>query len=233
MRTPDWQSDATCGNMPALAQRVPIFRTPQHAIAPVPTLRLTAHVGLVTVGDRCATECVMSDELWKQIVGYRGYEVSNLGRVRSFWKLNARPRVLSETPIVLAPSMSKGYPRVTLVSDSGEHRNVHIHTAVLVAFVGNAPDGLEACHFDGDRSNCKLSNLRWGTRSSNRADMHRHGTSPRGTKSTTNKLSENDVRAIRIALDGGTSKASLARKYGVHESCIYRIANGLSWGWMQ
>jgi hypothetical protein len=46
---------------------------------------------------------------------------------------------------------------------------------VLEAFVGPCPDGLEACHWDDDPTNNRLSNLRWDTSIANKRDMARNG----------------------------------------------------------
>lgn len=53
-----------------------------------------------------------------------------------------------------------------------------VHRAVLLAFVGSCPEGMEGCHNDGDMYNNVLSNLRWDTPKNNRADVIRHGNDP-------------------------------------------------------
>ena len=61
----------------------------------------------------------MSEEIWKNIDGYDGkYQVSNLGRVRSF---------KYKTPRILKPYLDEhGYYRVTLCRDNKpKHRFVH------------------------------------------------------------------------------------------------------------
>jgi len=50
-----------------------------------------------------------------------------------------------------------------------------VHRLVLEAFAGPCPDGMEACHGDGDPTNNRRLNLRWDTRSSNQLDTVRHG----------------------------------------------------------
>jgi HNH endonuclease len=53
-----------------------------------------------------------------------------------------------------------------------------VHTLVLQAFVGPCPAGMEACHYDGDKANNKLGNLRWDTKRANELDAIRHRTRP-------------------------------------------------------
>lgn len=124
-------------------------------------------------------------ERWLPVVGWEGlYEVSDQGRVRSLprevnnrWGTTCR-----RSGRLLAPVARKdGYLHVTLY-DSGKQRHRPIHVLVLEAFVGPRPDGHVACHWDGDRRNASLGNLRWDTPAANSADMIRHGTVPGRSK---------------------------------------------------
>lgn len=122
-----------------------------------------------------------SDPVWVAVPGYEGYyEVSDLGGVRSVDRLVGHPagtrRALGQ---MLHPSVAHGtgYLRVNLTDPADSRRRTrHVHTLVLTAFMGTRPDGAVACHCDGDRTNNRLSNLRWDTPASNNADTVRHGT---------------------------------------------------------
>lgn len=106
-----------------------------------------------------------SEERWLPVVGNPGYEVSDLGRVRS-WKKYGGP-----APRILRLNAYDGYPVATM---SRSQRRVH--RLVLDAFVGTRPDGMVSRHIDGDRSNNALSNLTYGTPSENMRDRRAHGT---------------------------------------------------------
>src|SRR3546814_8935831 len=43
----------------------------------------------------------------------------------------------------------------------GQRKNFEVHRLVCEAFHGPAPDGQQAAHKDGVRTNCYASNLRW------------------------------------------------------------------------
>lgn len=102
----------------------------------------------------------MTQEIWKSIPGYEGYEVSNMGQVRSFRGLG-RPRILK-------PSVNRdGY---TMVHLSGSTSPVFIHRLVMLAFEGPCPEGLEVCHGDHNRSNNHLDNLKYDTHQENMKD---------------------------------------------------------------
>src|SRR3546814_17137740 len=49
----------------------------------------------------------------------------------------------------------------------GQRKNFEVHRLVCEAFHGPAPDGQQAAHKDGVRTNCYASNLRWAPPASN------------------------------------------------------------------
>ena len=166
---------------------------------------------------------------WKAIPGFEGYEVSNLGEVRS-WK---RQNQYADAPKSAKPMRqsfdSDGYLKVTL-TDCGKEHTRAVHRLVALAFIGPKPIGLEVCHNDGNKTNNCVSNLRYGTRRENAQDMIAHGTSPRGKKNASCKLSEEDVRAIRR----DTRKYDdIARDFGLYgRGVVSNIKSGRSWGWL-
>lgn len=105
-------------------------------------------------------------EEWKPVFGYEGlYEVSNLGRVKSF--------VRYKSGVILNMSNGReGYPRTCL---NGKFLNIHI--LVAESFLGYKPKkGYVIDHIDGSRDNNNLNNLRIIT--------HRQNVSVRKNKSS-------------------------------------------------
>lgn len=117
-------------------------------------------------------------EKWVPIPGYEGYySVSNLGRVRAEARTvtlkNGHQRRLPES--IKKPSKDEGiYLRVSLHKNS-KQEVPYVHRLVLEAFVGDAPPGTEACHWNDDPEDNRLENLRWGTKTENRLDSVRNG----------------------------------------------------------
>lgn len=103
---------------------------------------------------------------WRPVVGFPAYEVSDDGQVRRISDLLAIPRHTAN---------KSGHLRVSLKETTGAYRQRYIHRLVLESFVGACPEGLEACHNDGDGTNNRLDNLRWDTHSSNMYDKVKHG----------------------------------------------------------
>ncbi len=105
-----------------------------------------------------------------------GYEVTRDGRVFSV-ETNWRGRGRFE----LTPDLnSHGYPSVRIYVQ-GRRKRIAVHRLVARAFLDERPSfSHEICHLDGDRTNNRAENLRWGTRAENAADRERHGRTSRG-----------------------------------------------------
>lgn len=162
-------------------------------------------------------------EVWAKIKDVEGYEVSNMGRVRSFW-LN---RYLKEKPqkylkLCLA---NMGYYVVNL--NRGNTRLVH--RLVLETFTGET--GEHCCHNNGIKTDNRLSNLRWDTAKGNAKDKDKHGTRWIGSKSKKSKLNKKVVRKMREEYATGKfSQRELAKKYGVSQTTAGDAINGTTWG---
>lgn len=127
-----------------------------------------------------AAEHLTTDEVWKSIPRLPGHEVSDQGRIRSYWKrvntFHGATRHLVSEPRILNPTVSaRGYHTIRAMDNQGVHRTCQLHRLVLEVFVGPCPDGHEGCHKDGSRTNSVLDNLYWGTRRDNCGDTRRHG----------------------------------------------------------
>ena len=111
-------------------------------------------------------------------------------------------------------------------------QSFRVHRLVLDAFVGPCPEGLEACHENGNRIDNRLSNLRWDTRSNNHQDKLKHGTDHRGSKNPQAKLSEEQVGEIKRLLGQGVKQVDIARRFNIHKGTVHDIKKGHNWGWL-
>lgn len=103
-------------------------------------------------------------EIWKPVPSLRGlYEVSSIGGFRRGGR------------VLYQGTSNSGYQQVYSSVDGV--RGYHlVHRLVLEAFVGPCPEGMEACHNNGDRSDNRLENLRWDTHENNTSERAIHGT---------------------------------------------------------
>lgn len=161
---------------------------------------------------------------WRDVAGFSGYQVSACGEVRSNklcgpgdWK-----------PIKLLES-SRGYYIVQLTKD-GKRRTKRVHRLVLEAF-GNPVEGKnQVAHWDGDKKNNRLENLRWATPKENSQDNCRLGLVPFGAQVHCAKLTNEGVRQARKLYAQGMRIVDLARKYGVSTTTIRDAITGKTWG---
>lgn len=111
-------------------------------------------------------------ENWRPIPGASMYEVSDLGRVRSYFKWNGRP-----VPHVVEGTPRNGYLRIRVIHDDGSRRFRVMHRLVAEAFLGTPADESHTVvrHLDGDQANNCVDNLAWGTQAENVADTLRTG----------------------------------------------------------
>lgn len=160
-------------------------------------------------------------EIWKSIQNYPDYEVSNLGRVRSY------KRSLFE-PHILARKLCKtGYYAVGLSKPGSKTNWANIHRLVAFAFVEGYFEGADVCHKNNIRTDSRACNLRWGTRSSNIMDKHEHGTMPLGEKHHNSKLTQESVEFVRS--NPSISLAELGRKFGVTRQTIWFVRHNKMW----
>lgn len=113
-----------------------------------------------------------TEETWKPVVGFPGYEVSDYGRVRS-WLNTGGYGHRAEPKIRKVTAHKNGGHLWLALRSGGKYQYRFVHRLVLEAFVGPCPTGQEGCHRDDDPTNNHLSNLRWDTRPGNLADRKR------------------------------------------------------------
>jgi NUMOD4 motif/HNH endonuclease len=171
-------------------------------------------------------------EIWKDIPNHPGYQVSDLGRVRSFWKRFAKGKApggiglgwgtkVGDTPHILKQSTNHyGYFVVNL----GKNQVRHVANLVIEAFVGPRPEGQQCCHGPSGKRDNRVQNLCWGTRSKNLGeDRVRDGTDHRGDKCPTAKLTNKEAEDIYRRVWAGEKGYLLAKEFGVSSPTISEI----------
>ena len=120
------------------------------------------------------------EELWKDIPGYEGlYQVSTLGRVRSldvvkkYHYRNGEIKERKHKGRILKPYRYAGGYLVVMPYKNGISEVLAVHRLVAIAFLEN-PKGYVSVGFkDGDKTNLKLENLKWGTRRRDMTNRHK------------------------------------------------------------
>lgn len=168
-------------------------------------------------------------EIWKPIPNFDDYEVSDLGRVRS-WRRTQRRARASSPHILIGGLDSDGYRMVILCTNDGKSRKTFkVCKLVAMVFMGPKPPGTEIAHGDGDGDNNGVANLSYKTPAQNNQDKWRHGTMPCGERQWNAKLTVPQV--LRIREMRGSSRI-VAGQFGVCSSVIRAIRNGRGWAWL-
>jgi len=117
-------------------------------------------------------------ELWVPVPGFNGYQVSNLGRLRSWraWRGQPVPRVLKSSPDHRGYLCTRLFGQGDGKYGAGGGETVKIHRLIALAFIGPKPQGMVVRHLDGDVTNNRAGNLVYGTPAENIADSIRHKT---------------------------------------------------------
>lgn len=155
-------------------------------------------------------------ERWKAIPDLSLYEASSHGRIRN-----------RSTGAILQPQLNEheqiGRYTITIYDD-GEPSTQFVHRLVLRAFAGRPNFGEEGCHRNGNKTDNRIANLQWGTRSKNQQDKVRHGS--RGGPA---KLTLEHVTQIRERRACGETQQTIADDFGVSRSLISMIESGAVW----
>lgn len=167
------------------------------------------------------------DEIWKDVPGYEGeYQASNLGRVRSLERLvrcNSGYRTVKGKILKQHIRNQGGHLGCSL---GAKCHNIGVHRVVALAFIGEAPEGMEVLHINGNPTDNRPENLRYGTQSENILDVYYQGKAWR-------KLTRDDVQAIRFGIWSGHTREELAFEYGVQPDTIRDIDLGRRYAWLK
>ncbi len=96
-------------------------------------------------------------EIFKDIKGYKGYQISNYGRV---WSEK------SQKYLSLIPN-NIGYLQVKMIANNGKRKNELVHRLVALAFIDNPDKKPEVNHIDRNKTNNTVENLEWVTHGEN------------------------------------------------------------------
>jgi len=166
----------------------------------------------------------------RAIPGFTGYFACEDGSILSGLKsCDGRSKVNTGQPRKALKADLRpidGRKRYTLRADSGKLIRRYGSHFVLLAFTGEKPAGMEACHENGDCTNDSATNLRWDTSTANKADMLKHGTRIRGQAHNKSKVTDAQADEIIERRKQGEKLKSLAIEFGVTESAISFISKG-------
>ena len=169
----------------------------------------------------------MQHEQWRVIPGYSDYQVSDQGRVKSF----KRKRNCLVGQVLSPIRTSAGYFQVCLFGQGQKKGRFYlIHRLVMIAFAGENPNRPLVNHRNGVKTDNKLENLEWSTRSENAKHSFDTGLNKNcGETHYKAKLTQEDCRDIIERVDHGERISSIAKDYPVSQPNISLITHGKTW----
>lgn len=120
----------------------------------------------------------------------------------------------------------KGYGQIKL---PGQRKQIYAHRLSYLIHKGEDPGNKQVCHTCDNPRCVNPDHLFIGTAQDNHDDMKNKGRHTYGEKSATVKLSENDVKQIKIALKSGMTQMRIAKAFDVSQAEINRINTGKRW----
>jgi hypothetical protein len=159
-------------------------------------------------------------EIWKDIQGYEGlYKISNIGRVKSLKG--------SIEKLISISVKETGYHRVTLIKDSICKRK-YVHVLVAKAFIGKS--NLEVNHINGVKSDNRVDNLEWVTKSENIKHAYKIGLKIKynGSLNGNSVLTSDQVKEIKYETDH-LSQRQISKIYKIAQTTVSAIKRGVIW----
>lgn len=177
-------------------------------------------------------------QTWKPIKGFKGYEISNLGNVRSFFRRiglgvgNFGCQVvvdMSKRPTYKRFGLVKGNYHTISLSKNGIVTRHMVSRLVAEAFIGPAKKGLECAHINGDSLDNRASNLAWVTPKENQSHRKSHGTEYVGERHHGALFTNDQIREIRLLFKSGIKNREIARRFKCSDATASRIVRGKLW----
>jgi predicted DNA-binding protein YlxM (UPF0122 family) len=153
-------------------------------------------------------------EKWREAPGYQSIEVSDKGRVRKNGNLYS------------PPMGSLGYLRI-----NAEGTQERVHRVVAKAFLEQPRPDAEVNHKNGNKTDNRVENLEWVTKSQNMKHAHKNGLSKSyGEHSSQSKLTAVEAMKVKLlAEDGRLYLSEIAQKFNIGKRHVRRIRDGKRW----
>jgi len=170
----------------------------------------------------------------RPIPGFTGYAASPDGRVFSK-RIPLKKMGMADSWREMARVKDhKGYFRIRLQGDHGSV-TMKVHRLMVMAFIGDIPQGMTVNHKDGNKTNNSINNLEVLSNPDNIRHSYasglRDGKVLFGSSHGMSKLSEDQAIEIIMLCGLGIEKQrDIAKRYGITQANVSLIHLGKKWG---
>jgi len=170
---------------------------------------------------------------YADVPGFPGYRVGDDGTVwtnrkRVYRKGFGRGVVYAHSQEWIQMAINKlsaGYVDVQLHKD-GESFHRLVHRLVLLSFVGSPPKGYETFHINNVRSDNRLCNLKWASKTENQRHRKTFRTDSSGERHARSVVTNATAALIRKRFLEVGNRAKVAREFGISRFVASRIVAG-------
>ena len=161
-------------------------------------------------------------EIWKNVKGFPGYQISCFGRVKSL-KRNINI-------IIRSRLLSNGYVRIG-IQRKGKQLTLLVHLLVLTHFGPPKPSIKHQCnHKDTDKTNNWWTNLEWMTSKENTNHAIDKGKRGGGEMHPLAIINNKKVKRIRKLYSIKKYKIrEIAKKLNINENIISKVVHNKTW----
>jgi hypothetical protein len=152
-------------------------------------------------------------EIWKNIPEFNGdYQASTFGNIKN------------KSGKILKQRINKHRGNYMLIRFYGKPPFYKVHRLIAKTFIPNLYNKPDINHIDGNKTNNRIENLEWCTRSENMT--HAYNTGLAGGKSyNSKKLNNEDVKNIKKLLENGSLIKEISNIYNISQSYVSAIKN--------
>lgn len=148
----------------------------------------------------------MRKEIWKRIINFEDYEISNFGRIKSF--KNGKEIIKSNRKV------GDGYLQISLYKE-GKYKQFLVHRIVALYFIPNPENKPEVNHKKGIKTDNRAWMLEWITKSENEKHAHKLG-----LKTPINKKAVIQFSSFGIKIAEYESMGEAERQTGIKQGGI-------------